>query len=67
MIIYEDEEYSQSFRAQPIPAYPDVVPSGLNEHLVRMEKSREIKRINSLKPYHYSTQSEVGPFTLNAR
>ena len=57
MVIDEEEEYLQGFRAQPIPAYPDVVPSGLNEHLVRMEKSREIRRINSLKPYHYSSQS----------
>lgn len=67
MIIDEEEEYAQGFRAQPIPAYPDVVPTGLNEHLVRMEKSREIKRINSLKPYRCGTQTEVGPFTLNAR
>lgn len=36
MVIDEEEEYMQGFRAQPIPAYPDVVPSGLNEHLVRM-------------------------------
>ncbi len=36
MIIDEEDEYPQGFRAQPIPAYPDVVPSGLNEHLVRM-------------------------------
>jgi hypothetical protein len=40
LVIDEEEEYSQGFRAQPIPAYPDVMPSGLNEHLVRMEKSR---------------------------
>ena len=30
MVIDEEEEYSQGFRAQPIPVYPEVVPSGLN-------------------------------------
>ena len=37
------------FKAQPIPTYPEVAPNGLHEHLERMQKSREIKRINSLR------------------
>ena len=40
MVIDEEEEYDQGFKASPVPEYPDIVPYGLNEHLARMEKSR---------------------------
>lgn len=66
MVIDEQDEFPQGFRAQPVPAYPEVVPTGINEHLARMQKSREIKRINSLKPYR-SGSSEGGAFGIEER
>lgn len=68
LVIDEEEEFSESFRANPVPVYPEVTPVGLSEHLVRMQKSREIKRMSSLKPYRSASQSaEVAPFTLMER
>jgi hypothetical protein len=41
---------------------------GLNEHLMRMQKSREIKRMSNLKPYRsISSNAEVAPFSLEER
>ena len=69
MVIDEEEEYEQGFRASPVPDYPDVVlPSGVNEHVVRMERSREVKRMSSLKSWKSQlTANNVAPFTLSER
>ena len=47
----EDYEEDHLFRANPVPLYPDANPIGVSEHLERMQRSREIKKINSLRTY----------------
>jgi hypothetical protein len=45
--IIPEEEYEEEtvFKANPVPNYPDVQPIvGVNEHLERMQKSRENKK-----------------------
>jgi hypothetical protein len=67
MTIDEEEEFAYAgFRAQPVPVFPEVTPTGIQEHLTRMQKSREYKRMTNLKPIHAgNSQNEVGPFTLS--
>jgi hypothetical protein len=65
-VIYEEDEFYDNFKASPVPAYPEITPVGLNEHLARMQKSRDIKRMSNLKPYRSAgSVSEISPFTLN--
>ena len=67
-VIDEEEEFQDSFRANPVPAYPEITPVGVSEHLIRMQKSRKSKRISNLKPYRSVNQSaEIAPFSLVER
>lgn len=48
MVINEEEEFDHSFKAKPLPSYPEYEPSREYEkHIERMQKSRDIKSINS--------------------
>ena len=67
-IIDEEDEFYDNFRASPVPHYPEITPVGLNEHLIRMQKSREIKRMSNMKPYRStSSNGDVAPFSLDER
>ena len=67
-VIDEEDEFYDNFRASPVPSYPEITPVGLNEHLIRMQKSREIKRMSNLKPYRsVNSNADVAPFSLDER
>jgi hypothetical protein len=41
MTIDEEDEFAYAgFRAHPVPLFPEVTPTGIQEHLNRMQKSR---------------------------